>query len=99
MKYIVTRPFRSSVPHAKGETVDLDGLHVQKLLDQRFIAPVGSEAAKAAQADVKAEAVSEPVPAAPEPVKAAEPAPVKKKRGRPPKAKPVADAAPTVTLN
>lgn len=95
MKYTVTRPFSSSVPHAKGDVVELDGPHVQKLVDQRYLAPyVEPEAPKAPVKAAATKPAATPAPAAEttpktaeEPVKAPE-AP-KKKRGRPPKVRPV----------
>lgn len=78
--YEVTRPFSADRPLLKGEVVELDGPHIAKLIEQRYLkavlepaqAPVKALKPRASRASVQAAPIAESAPA-----------PAKRGRGRP----------------
>jgi hypothetical protein len=76
MKYQVLKKFNSDRPLEIGEEVELDGPHIEKLVEQRYLQPLEL---LAPLPKVK----KAPVAKKPAEVKAAVPAPEKRGRGRP----------------
>lgn len=70
MLFKVGRQFSSNVPHKTGDVVDIDGPHVRKLIEQRYLIPLSATESPTAV----------PAPAATEVTVA-----VKRGRGRPKK--------------